>query len=157
LRESVFNEFASVLWFDAGTAHAELMALKTELKNTKPGKHRHKNVLAVYLPARIFGPSPLSGLTPSQCNILKALPMQVTRDPRNDDRCDKALVSKIEPAKNEIREHAVPVYPRLEPGKYVSFNGNGRRKKNHGYGFKIATWMKDIGYRPSSTALSELP
>ena len=149
-REFTLENLANTPGFDDVQARIELRALENEKKTIRPGKHRFKDVFAVYSPARIFGPSPRSGLTPSQCNILKALPMQVTRNPRNNDRCDKALVIKIDSGANEIGEPPVPVYPKLESGEYISFNGNGRRRRNHGHGFKIATWMKDIGYSSPS-------
>ena len=133
--------------FDEGLARLEIKAAAHELKNIKPGRHRVKDVLAFYLPARIFGPSPCAGLTPAMSNILKSLPMQITRDRGKNDRADKALVVHIDRTADCRPELPVPMYPDLENGHYVMFNGNsGRGYRRHGYGFKIATWKEDAGY-----------
>ena len=144
--------------FDHFLAQAEFEAVEKEMNNIRVGGHRVKEVLAVYVLARIFGPSPHSGLTHLQCNILKALPMQLTRAPRNNDRADKALVVNVDSSDDPTTEYPVPVCPNLESGHFIMFNGNRayRRYRHHGYGFKIATWMENAGYPSTAKYISFL-
>jgi hypothetical protein len=124
----------------------EIAIKKKELASLYPGRPRVPGLQAIYLPSRIFGPSPRSGLTPGQCALLQALTGEITRS-KMTARPDKAqLVQRIEPA--DSQELRMPVCPYLEPAKsYVSFNGTGSKRHPHlhGHGFKFPTWLKKAG------------
>jgi hypothetical protein len=108
-------------------------------------------VRSVYLPARLFGPSPRSGLTAHQCKLLAALPLETTRHARHNHRPDKAQILTMGAA-TDTRLPAVPIYPGLAAGDYVMFNGNGTpgRRRLHGHGFQLTTWMRKAGYGETS-------
>jgi hypothetical protein len=90
---------------------------------------------SVYLPALVFGPSPRSGLTSGERNILAALTHETTRSGRSgrDDRARVLVGGKPDrPGGNPVAE-----CPYLEKGKsYVAFNGNGRPSRR-GRGYRL--------------------
>lgn len=147
-RKGVLEEFGGNPNFDEVGCLEDIANFSRELRIIRAGSHRVKDVLAHYLPTRIFGPSPLSGLTPEGCNILKAIPGQITRDHRSQ-RPDKALVLSIDAQRDTT--NLVPIYPDLA-GNFVAFNGNrSRNYRRHGYGFRVNTWMKNAGYSPTDS------
>ena len=121
--------------------------MRREQRTLRPGCHAVPGVRAVYLPPRLFGPSPRSGLTAPQCKLLAALPLEVTRHARHNPRPDKAQVLRVGAAPDPGLP-SVPVHPGLPDGDYVLFNGTGTagRRRLHGYGFRLATWMAKAGY-----------
>src|SRR5436190_910092 len=82
---------------------------------------------AVYLPLRLFGPSPRLGLSPAEYRLIRAVVLELTRDSKKGTtgRPDRAQliaggVSTADPS-------GVAVYPGLAAGtRYVGFNGNGK-------------------------------
>jgi hypothetical protein len=131
---------------EAEACHRELQA---ESRRLRPGMRKVHGVYAVYLPVRILGPSPLSGLTRPQCNVLSALTMELTRTGGKTDRPDKAQIVRGGSPSGGGRERRVPLCPDLEKGKeYVVFGGNGkgRDRRLHGCGFRLHTWAKKGGY-----------
>jgi hypothetical protein len=130
-------------------AEGRLRELQAESRRLRPGARKVDGVYAIYLPVRIFGPSPLSGLTPPQCKLLSALTMELTRTRTKTDRPDKAQVVRGGAGRGQPREQDVPACPFLEKNaEYVVFGGNGRGKNRrlHGYGFRLSTWMEKAGY-----------
>jgi len=152
-RKAFLPRFGELYPSDYPKAKAELRAARVEYKRLRPGMRKVKGVRAIYLPVRFFGPSPRSGLAHSQCNMLSALTMELTRTNVNNGRSDKAQVVRGGKAKEHQRERFVPCCPFLEQGEqYILFNGTGKGKRTrlHGYGFKLVTWMKKAGYPDSA-------
>jgi hypothetical protein len=93
---------------------------------------------SVYLPVLVFGPSPRSGLTGEQRQILIALTRETTRAARSSRQDKAAIVTGGAPAARG--PHRIAVCPLLEKGeRYVAFNGNGRHRRRHlrGRGYSL--------------------
>jgi hypothetical protein len=117
------NEFDFAMPEDKG---ADATDVQQEIK-----RHRKNGRLcSVYLPVLLFGPSPRSGLTHDQRNILIALTRETTRAKRSHRPDKAAVVVGGEPdAKGTYR---FSVCPFLQPGRrYVRFNGNGGYQRRH--------------------------
>ena len=140
------QEWMSVSEVDQIKEMQEKLAAKR--KRTRAGARRVNGVWTVYLPVHIFGPSPLVGLTPTQCRLLQALTVELTRSSMNKARPDKAQVVPAGSSLKYPNEHPVPVCPFLKEGNWVGFNGTGRAKRPrlHGYGFRLAIWMQKAAY-----------
>jgi hypothetical protein len=152
-RQSYLPEYIRNNPGESDQAKAELRQMIRESKRLRPGMRKVEGVAAIYLPVRLIGPSPLSGLTPTQVNLLVALTMELTRAGRKTGRPDEAQVIRRGPSDPGRQERTVPVCPFLDKGKeYVVFGGNGKGTKSwlHGYGFKLHTWRRKAGYPASS-------
>jgi hypothetical protein len=124
-----------------------LQAQKTELDeesfktlNARIRAFRSKGRLAsVYLPLRLFGGSPLLGLSFQQRQLMFAVHRELTRD-RKSTRQDKADVILMGKSTGKSDSFAIDHYPGLEDRqRYVGFNGNGgaRRERFRGRGYRI--------------------
>jgi hypothetical protein len=131
---------------------AKIRRLKAESKRVAPGRPRVAGTRAIYVPVRVFGPSPRSGLTPRQCNLVAALTGEITRATRGNGRPDRAQLVGAETCPRPPGERSVPAWPGLPGGEHVAFNGNGRGKKARlrGHGFRLATWMEKAAYPDGS-------
>jgi hypothetical protein len=127
---------------------AKIRRLKAEQERVAPGRPRVAGTRAAYLPVRVFGPSPRSGLTARQCNLIAALTGEITRATRDNGRPDRAQLVGTGTGPRPPGERRVPAWPGLPGGQHVAFNGNGRRKKARlrGHGFRLATWMEKAAY-----------
>jgi hypothetical protein len=109
---------------------------------------------AVYLPVLVFGPSPLSGLTHEQRNVLITLTHEITRQ-NTSQRPDKARLfvgGECVQIDTTVRLSLPPALAKNE--KYVGFNGNGayRRKWLRGRGYHLVGrnkggWLQKAGYK----------
>jgi hypothetical protein len=133
---------------EAAEAKEELRQRQAQYKQLRAGARMVPTVRAIYMPVRVFGPSPLSGLTPTQCNVLNALTMELTRSAVNNGRPDKAQVVRNGSDRSHPRERPIPVCPFLGDGEWVLFNGTGMAKRSwaHGYSFSLKTWLQKAGY-----------
>jgi hypothetical protein len=87
---------------------------------------------SVYLPVLVFGPSPRSGLSPEQNNLITALTRETTRGQKSkrDDRANLVVGGQPDDAATRFA-----VCPFLEPGaRYVAFNGNAGHRRRHLWG-----------------------
>jgi hypothetical protein len=133
-------------------ARAELCRARAEYKRLRRGARKVSGVRAVYMPVRIFGPSPRSGLSLQQCNVITALTGEITRTRGPTGRKDKAQVVTAGRARRHPRGRPVPVCPSLGQGEWIMFNGtgSGRHPRLHGHGFKLTTWLQKAGYPEGS-------
>jgi hypothetical protein len=113
------------------------------------GHRKAGRLYSVYLPALLFGPSPRSGLTPRERNILVALTRETTRS-KLSNRDDKARVL-VGGQPDSKGAKGIAACPYLEKGgRYVAFNGNGRRSRR-GRGYQLIGntgkgWLSRAGF-----------
>lgn len=118
-------------------------------------KHRKKGrLVAVYLPVLVFGPSPRSGLSHRQCQLLTALTRETTRSgSRRPDKAKVYLGGSPEAAKDSKSQVVCPYL--ATGGSYIAFNGNAGRRNSHrqhsGRGYRLvgrtgAGCLKRAGY-----------
>jgi hypothetical protein len=119
--------------FDFSRAHGDDPTETAERQKEIDDYRQSGRLCSVYLPALLFGPSPLSGLTPAERNVLVALTRETTRSKRSnrDDRA-RVLVGGQPASKGANRIAACPYLEK--GGRYVAFNGNGgARRRGRGY------------------------
>ena len=149
-----FRQGTDLIDPDTGFELVGLMDLNSgkDPREDIPKLRKRGRLAAVYLPALLLGPSPRSGLSPSQRNILIALTHELTRA-RSSTREDKAevfLAGRNDPE----AEPGGSTCPFLPPGTpVVGFNGNGSRRRQHfhgrGYRFVGRTgggWLPRAGF-----------
>jgi len=131
--------------FDFDQKHPKGDAGKLIVVGRKQGE-----IVPVHLPTKVFGGSKWSQLTRGHRGIVQGLVREVTRvkkrsDTKRRDRADVLIGNQVP----DVRGQADVACPLLRrDGRYVCFNGNGRRrglgyliagKKNHG-------WLAKCGY-----------
>jgi hypothetical protein len=107
---------------------------------------REGRLAAVYLPLKLFGPSPRVGLPWQQRQLLLALTRELTRG-RGETRSGRPDRAEIIPGGQGTG--GVAACPYLGAGvRHVGFNGNGGGRKKHlrGRGYKVAVWMRKAAY-----------
>jgi hypothetical protein len=112
---------------------------------------------AVYFPTLVFGSSRQLRLPIRQRLLHRAIMGELTRIPRGrkSDRPDRAEV--VIGGQSIMSKGGASVYAGLSRGvRYVGFNGNGfgKRKKFHGRGYALRSWMERTKY-PASELESE--
>lgn len=129
---------------------AEVDRIKVEAGRVRVGGLRFPGFRACYAPARVFGVSPLVGLTRRQAVLLDALTYEVCRTRKRTGRTDRARIWDT-----EARRGRPPTAPPWLHGRYVAFNGNGKR---HFYsrGYRIARRMRQAGYAEGTPARAYL-
>src|SRR5262249_48536955 len=100
---------------------------------------------------RLFGSSPRVGLSWQQRQLHQAVTHELTRAPgkAGAGRPDRAAILTGGRAPDEGTVSGVAACPYLEEGgRYVGFNGHGRRHKRHvrGRGYSPLAWARRAGY-----------
>jgi hypothetical protein len=138
-REGQLSVIAAVYPGQLDTSKRIIKELKAEARNLKakkrPGTKKVTGVRPTYLPIRLFGPSPKSGMTPLEVNVMAAITGEMTRVRGQTCRPDRAQLID--------RDHRLGCGYLNKGKEYVLFAGNGRpgRDNRHGRGYKLQTWM----------------